>query len=334
MRLHCASQVSGQTTCQCSANHTSHCMHAFSLRPTNPRITPSHTPPGPSPHRYEKSPEQLGVLLTYLVAQGTVTGDNGEFKLRDIASLPEVPRPRKRSPSPRAPSVETAAAAADGTATAEAPAPEVKPRRRRASSKSPIPEGAAAAATGEQVAVAAEPKPRRRRSTSVKAAEVLAAAAAEAAAALAATTEAEAAEGGASSSSSSSSEGGKDLGKYEIHVLAILKGYSSCTLDRLHSLMRTSAASTGYDEAEEDLGRFMASLVEQGKVLLDGDLYMSCGPDGKPTRRRATPRTSRKTPPPAAATVAAEAEALAVAAPAADTAAATSEAGAATTTFF
>lgn len=54
---------------------------------------------GPRACRYNKTPEQLGVLLTYLVTAGTLACEGGEYKLRGV----EVPRPRKRSPSPRPP---------------------------------------------------------------------------------------------------------------------------------------------------------------------------------------------------------------------------------------
>jgi hypothetical protein len=55
--------------------------------------------------------------------------------------------------------------------------------------------------------------------------------------------------------------------------MSILSSYSGLSLDRLFNLLYANTAEPRFDRSRAELSSLLSTLVAEGKVTVDGDVY-------------------------------------------------------------
>ena len=60
---------------------------------------------------------------------------------------------------------------------------------------------------------------------------------------------------------------------YEQYVVGMLTNFPSLPLDRIHNMLKMFVSEPPYDKSEHQLEAFLAQLVAEDKVVLEGNQY-------------------------------------------------------------
>lgn len=63
------------------------------------------------------------------------------------------------------------------------------------------------------------------------------------------------------------------MGPYEPFIMGMLTNFDALPLDRVHNMLKMFAADPPYDKGLEQLGAYMARLVAEEKLALEGGTY-------------------------------------------------------------
>ena len=65
----------------------------------------------------------------------------------------------------------------------------------------------------------------------------------------------------------------QEMAKYEPFVMGMLTNFDALPLDRVHNMLKMFVSDPPYDKSLEQLGAYMARLVADEKLSLDGGMY-------------------------------------------------------------
>ncbi len=65
----------------------------------------------------------------------------------------------------------------------------------------------------------------------------------------------------------------QEMGAFEPFIMGMLTNFDVLSLDRIHNMLKMFVSDPPYDRTLEQLGAYMARLVADEKLSLDGGMY-------------------------------------------------------------
>jgi anaphase-promoting complex subunit 2 len=79
--------------------------------------------------------------------------------------------------------------------------------------------------------------------------------------------------GGGGAVASAEDQAAAGMKVYEQYVIGMLTNFPSLPLDRIHNMLKMFVSEPPYDRTSEQLAAFLAQLVAEDKVVMEGNQY-------------------------------------------------------------